>query len=139
MTHAAAHPAATPPRAWGMALARLCLASAFLASGVLKALDFPGATAEVRALAGLEPAAALAALVVATQLGGSALLLAGGRAASAGAVLLGGFTVVATVLGHPFWAREGDAWARDLTTFLEHAGLVAGLALAGLAAWRGGR
>lgn len=109
---------------------RLLLASAFLFSGATKLLDFSGGTSEVRALTGFETAEPVAMLVIATQLGGSVLLVAGGRAAIIGAVLLAGFTLAATALGHPFWAREGVAASRDATTFLEHLGLVGGLALA---------
>lgn len=116
--------------------ARLLLASAFIFSGVVKLADFGGATAEVRALTGLEPAAVFAALVIATQLGGSILLIAGGRAGVFGAVILAGFTIAASILGHPFWLREGTPFIRDATTFLEHLGLVAGLLLAGFVSVR---
>lgn len=49
-------------------LAPVVLVSAFLVSGVLKAIDFPNAVGEVRALSGLEPANVLAAIVIAVQL-----------------------------------------------------------------------
>lgn len=111
-------------------VARLALASPFLFSGVTKALDFAGATAEVRGLTGLEPAGLFAALVIAVQLGGSALLLAKGRAVWVGAGLLAGFTLAATLVAHNFWAKPEGAWLRDATTFLEHMGLIAGLFLA---------
>jgi uncharacterized membrane protein YphA (DoxX/SURF4 family) len=110
-------------------LARLALASPFLVSGVLKATDFAGAVAEVRGLVGLEPAGLLAALVIATQLGGSVLLIAGGWLAWIGAVLLGGFTALATLLAHAFWTKTGIEAARDLTTFFEHVGLIGGFLL----------
>jgi len=117
----------------GMALlARIALVSAFVVSGVTKTLDFSSAVAEVRALAGIEPAAALAVLVIATQLGGSALVIAGGRAAWIGAGLLAGFTVVATLLAHAFWTKTGIEQARDLSTFFEHVGLVGGFLLASI-------
>ncbi len=117
------------------AAARLALVSAFLASAALKAIDFPGATAEVRALTGLEPAGLVAALVIAVQLVGSALVLMGGRRAWLGAGLLAGFTLVATLAAHAFWTKSGVERVRDLTTFFEHLGLIGGLALvAGLSA-----
>jgi uncharacterized membrane protein YphA (DoxX/SURF4 family) len=118
-------------------LARLALASPFLVSGVLKATDFAGAVAEVRGLLGLEPAGLLAAAVIATQFGGSALFVAGGRLAWIGAVLLGGFTALATLLAHAFWTKTGMEAAHDLTTFFEHVGLTGGfLAVAILCAQR---
>ncbi|MCX9145945.1 DoxX family protein [Erythrobacter sp. WG] len=120
------------PRAFPLWLLRLALASPFLFSGLTKALDFTGATAEVRGLTGLKPAGAFAAAVVAVQLGGSALLLAGGWAVGIGAALLAGFTLVATLVAHDFWNRPAGTALRDATTFFEHVALIAGL---GLAAW----
>ena len=113
-------------------LARLALASPFLISGVLKATDFASAVAEVRGLVELEPAGLLAALVIATQLGGSVLLVAGGRLAWIGAVLLVGFTALATLLAHAFWTKTGIDAAHDLTTFFEHVGLIGGFLLAAI-------
>jgi transmembrane protein len=113
-------------RHW-LPVARLALVSAFLVSGISKTIDFPSAVAEVRALSGLEPAGVLAALVVAVQLGGAALILAGGRLAWLGALLLGGFTLIATVVAHDFWTKTGAMQIRDMTTFFEHVGLIAGL------------
>jgi len=115
---------------WIEVAARLALVSAFLVSGVAKLLDFPGAMAEVRALTALEPAWVFAALVIATQLGGSLLVVAGGRRAWVGAGLLAGFTLVATLVAHTFWRKTGPEAVRDLTTFFEHIGLIAGLGLA---------
>lgn len=109
--------------------ARLLLASVFLFSGIVKLFDFAAATGEVRMLTGVEPAAAIAALVILIQLGGAALLLSDGRSGVIGAILLGCFTLVATVLGHPFWTQEGVEQVRDATTFLEHLGLIGGLLL----------
>lgn len=119
-------------------VARLALVSAFLISGVMKTLDFTNATAEVRALSGLEPAALFAVLVILTQLGGSALVLAGGRWLWLGAALLAGFTIVATVLAHAFWNKSGVERTHDLTTFFEHAGLVGGFLLAAVLVVRSG-
>jgi transmembrane protein len=77
-----------------------------------------------------EPAALVAALVIATQLGGSGLVIAGGKLAWIGAVLLAGFTALATLLAHSFWAKTGIEQVRDLTTFFEHVGLIGGFLLA---------
>lgn len=117
---------------WAGWAARLALASAFVLSGVLKLADFAGATAEVRALIGMEPAALIAAAVIAVQLGGSALLLMGGRMTAVGAVLLGGFTLAASLAAHDFWNADSATWARQATTFCEHLGLIAGLGLAAM-------
>lgn len=109
---------------------RTVLVSAFLVSAVTKIRDFAGATGEVRGLTGLEPAAFFAALVIAVQLGGAILVIAGGSAMWIGAAMLAGFTLFATIAAHGFWRSEGTERVRDLTTFFEHMGLIAGLCLA---------
>ena len=108
--------------------AHLALASPFLVSGLMKLLDFQGAVGEVAGL-GLHPAAPIAAAVVATQLGGSVLFLTR-RFRWLGAGVLAGFTVVATLLAHPFWAFDGPDRARQAATFFEQVAIVGGLALA---------
>jgi uncharacterized membrane protein YphA (DoxX/SURF4 family) len=100
-------------------LARLALASPFLISGIVKLLDFPGAMNEVAGL-GLQPEGLLAAAVIGTQLSGSILFL------------LAGFTVVATLLAHPFWAVEGPDRGHQTATFFEHVAIVGGFAIAAL-------
>lgn len=121
---------------WAGWIARAGLASAFLLSGIAKLVHFAGATAEVRALTGPEPGAAIAAALIAVQLGGSALLLAGGRMTTAGAVLLGGFTLAATIIAYDLWNADAASAIRQANTFCEHLGLVAGLALAAMFAGR---
>ncbi|QRM33613.1 DoxX family protein [Microvirga sp. VF16] len=111
-------------------LARLALASPFLISGIVKLTDFGGATAEVTGL-GLQPAGLIAAAVTLTQLGGSALFLTR-RYCWLGAGILAVFTVMATLLAHPFWMFEGSDRGRQTATFFEHVAIVGGLALAAL-------
>jgi transmembrane protein len=110
-------------------LARIALAVPFLVSGVVKAADFPGAVAEVEALAG-GPSVLLAVLVIVTQIGGSLLMIASDRFGWMGAIALAGFTAVATILGHPFWAKAGPEAHRDMLIFLEHVAIGGGLVLA---------
>lgn len=113
--------------AFWLARAGLCLA--YVYSGVAKLLDFPAAIAEQQHF-GLQPAALFAAATIAVQLGGSALVLfARGRLAALGAAVLAGFTVIATVVGHPFWTMSGIERFHNLNAFLEHAGLVGGFLL----------
>jgi uncharacterized membrane protein YphA (DoxX/SURF4 family) len=111
-------------------IARLALASPFLISGIVKLFDFPGAMNEVNGL-GLGPAGPFAVAVIITQLGGSILFLTR-RYCWLGAGLLAGFTVVATLLAHPFWAFEGLDRGRQTATFFEHVAIVGGLAMAAL-------
>lgn len=111
-------------------LARLALASPFLISGVVKLTDFVGTVDEVTGL-GLQPTVLIAALVVGTQLGGSILFLTR-RYCWLGAGILAVFTVLATLLAHPFWTFEGPDRGRQTATFFEHVAIMGGLALAAL-------
>jgi transmembrane protein len=111
-------------------IARLALAAPFLISGVVKLLDFPGAMNEVVGV-GLGPAGPFAVAVIVTQLGGSLLFLTR-RYCWLGAGLLAGFTVVATLLAHPFWSFDGPDRGRQTATFLEHVAIIGGLAMAAL-------
>jgi transmembrane protein len=117
-------------RAPGIALlARVAVAAPFLVSGVMKAWDFPDAIGEVRGLTGLEPAGLFAALVVLTQLGGSALVIAGGRWTWIGALALAGFTVLATLFAHAFWLKPTAERMLHLNIFFEHVSIAGGLVL----------
>ena len=112
--------------------AGLCLA--YVYSGLAKLIDFPAAIAEQQHF-GLQPAALFAAATIVVQLGGSALVLfAQGRRAALGAAALAAFTVLATVIGHPFWTMSGIERFHNLNAFLEHAGLVGGFGLIALKA-----
>jgi transmembrane protein len=111
-------------------LGRLALASPFLISGFVKLLDFTGATEEVAGL-GLRPGAPFAAAVVLTQLGGSVLFLTR-RFCWLGAGILAGFTILATLLAHPFWTFEGPDRGRQTATFFEHVAIVGGFAMAAI-------
>ncbi len=115
--------------------ARLALASAFLTSGVTKLLNFDGALAEAAAL-GLSPPALVAASVILTQIGGAALFLSQ-RWCWLGAGILAGFTLLATLIAHPFWTFDGADRERQTATFLEHIGLIGGFLAAALLAHRG--
>jgi uncharacterized membrane protein YphA (DoxX/SURF4 family) len=111
-------------------LARLALAAPFLISGVVKLADFGGAVNEVAGL-GLQPAMPIAAAIIVTQLGGSALFLTRSYC-WLGAGILAVFTVLATLLAHPFWMFEGPDRGRQTATFFEHAAIVGGLAVSAL-------
>jgi len=120
-------------------VARLALAAPYAVSGLVKLLDFDGATAEAAGLGlGLGSPAAVAAAVVVTQLGGTALFLTR-RWCWLGAGLLAGFTVVATLVAHAFWTFEGLDRARQTATFLEHLAIVGGFAAAAALVHRRGR
>jgi uncharacterized membrane protein YphA (DoxX/SURF4 family) len=115
----------------GVALAlRAALASPFLASGLLKLVDWNSALAEFAGLGIWAPQFTVAAVIL-TQICGSLLLLTS-RGAWLGAGMLAVFTMLATLIAHPFWLLEGADRVRQLTTFLEHVAIVGGLAAVAL-------
>jgi uncharacterized membrane protein YphA (DoxX/SURF4 family) len=113
--------------AYGILAARICLAIVFLYSGIDKALHWKSSVDEVRGL-GLPWPSVCAAMTIATQLLGGALV-ASGYAVWVGALLLGGFTIAATALGHRFWLYRGEEFRRELTTTLEHVAILGGFVL----------
>ena len=113
--------------AYTLPIARLCLAIVFLYSGVDKLWHWRSSIEEVRN-DGLPWPAAFAGATVFTQLVGGCLV-ATGFFAWLGALLLAGFTVAATLVGHRFWLRRGSEFAHELTTSLEHVAIVGGLVL----------
>jgi uncharacterized membrane protein YphA (DoxX/SURF4 family) len=112
---------------YGFLIARLCLAAVFLYSGVDKLTHWRASIEEVRS-DGLPWPAAFAGATVFTQLVGGCLV-ATGFFAWLGALLLAGFTVAATLVGHRFWLRRGSEFTHELTTSLEHVAIVGGLVL----------
>jgi putative oxidoreductase len=99
----------------------------FLYSGVDKLWHWRSSIEEVRG-DGLPWPATFAGATVFTQLVGG-FLVATGFFAWLGALLLAGFTVAATLLGHRFWLRHGSEFQHELTTSLEHVAIVGGLLL----------
>ncbi len=112
---------------YGFLIARLCLAAVFFYSGVDKLWHWRSSIEEVRS-DGLPWPAVFAGATVFTQLVGGCLV-AIGLLAWLGALLLAGFTVAATLLGHRFWLRRGAEFRHELTTSLEHVAIVGGLLL----------
>ena len=109
----------------GLLLARVMLSIVFLWSGIDKAMHWSAGLGEI-VTAGLPYPSLLLAATVLTQLGGG-LSLALGIFARLGALALGGFTVVATVLFHNFWAvADPIERQQQLTTFLEHVAMLGG-------------
>jgi putative oxidoreductase len=112
---------------YGFLIARVCLAAVFLYSGFDKLWHWQSSVEEVKG-DGLPWPAAFAGATVFTQLVGGCLV-ATGFFAWLGALLLAGFTVAATLVGHRFWLRRGSEFAHELTTSLEHVAIVGGLVL----------
>jgi uncharacterized membrane protein YphA (DoxX/SURF4 family) len=112
---------------FGLLIARLCLAIVFLYSAVDKLWYWRSSIEEVKG-DGLPWPVAFAGATVFTQLVGGCLV-ATGLFAWLGALVLAGFTVAATLVGHRFWLRRGTEFRHELTTSLEHVAIVGGLLL----------
>jgi len=113
--------------AYTLPIARLCLAIVFLYSGIDKLWHWRSSIEEVRSDGLLWPTAFAGATVFTQLVGGC--LVATGFFAWLGALVLAGFTVAATLLGHRFWLRRGAEFRHELTTSLEHVAIVGGLVL----------
>lgn len=109
-------------------IAYLGLCAAYLQGGLVKLTDWPGAVAEMIHF-GLSPAPLFAALVIALELGASALILTG-RLRWLGALGLAGFTLLATGIALRFWELPaGQERFMAANSFFEHLGLVGGFLL----------
>lgn len=109
-------------------VAYLGLCAAYLQGGLVKLADFPGAIGEMKHF-GLAPAPLFAVLVIALELGASVLILIG-RLRWLGALTLGGFTLLATLLALRFWELPaGQQRFMAANSFFEHLGLVGGFLL----------
>ncbi|MBN3817209.1 DoxX family protein [Paraburkholderia sp. Se-20369] len=111
-------------------LALLGLCSAYLQGGLHKAGDFGAAIAEMRHF-GVEPAAPIAALVIAVELVASLLILTG-VLRWLGAGVLAGFTLFAASVANAFWHAPPEARFGLTAAFFEHVGLACAFALVAL-------
>lgn len=102
-------------------LALLMLCSAYIQGGLDKAFDFHSAIAEMQHF-GLAPAAPLALLTIIGELGAPILIVAGVWR-WLGALYLGGFTFMATLVANPFWHMTGQDRFMNENAFFEHLGL----------------
>ncbi|MDW3683682.1 DoxX family protein [Cupriavidus sp. CV2] len=123
------HPAAGAVRlpSWLRWLALLALCTAYLQGGLVKAMDFASAIAEMQHF-GLAPAAPLAAAVIVLELGASLMILCGWYR-WLGALALAAFTLMATFLANRFWAAPPAEQFMLANAFFEHIGLVGGFVL----------
>jgi putative oxidoreductase len=105
--------------------ARLAVAALFLPAGIGKLFGLSGFTAML-AGKGLPYADLLAGLAVAAEiLGPVALIL--GVAPRLTAILLIGFTLVATLISHSFWAFPAEAQSAQQTQFFKNFAIIGGL------------
>jgi uncharacterized membrane protein YphA (DoxX/SURF4 family) len=106
------------------------ICAAYIQGGLVKALDFNGAMAEMTHF-GLQPAALFAGLVVVLELGASALILTGFYR-WLGALALAGFTLAATLMANRFWEMSPPERFIGMNGFFEHIGLAGALLLVAL-------
>lgn len=121
------HAIDTPFTRWLM-LPAIC--AAYIQGGLVKALDFNGAMAEMTHF-GLQPAALFAGLVILLELGASALILTGFYR-WLGALALAGFTLAATLMANRFWEMNPPERFIGMNGFFEHIGLAGALLLVAL-------
>ena len=106
----------------------LGLCAAYLQGGVDKAVDFNGAISEMQHF-GLAPAIPLVVAVIVLELGASVMILTGFYRWLAASVL-GGFTLMATLIALRFWELPaGHERFMAANTFFEHLGLAGGFLL----------
>jgi uncharacterized membrane protein YphA (DoxX/SURF4 family) len=108
-------------------LALLGLVAAYLQGGLDKAIDLPGAVAEMRHF-GLAPAPPLALATIVLELVAPLMILAGVWRWLA-ALALAAFTLAATLLANRFWQASGADRFMLENAFFEHLGLVGGFLL----------
>ena len=108
-------------------IALLALCAAYLQGGLVKAIDFAGAIAEMHHF-GLAPAAPLAVLTIIVEIGASLLILSG-IYRWAGALALAGFTLFATFVANRFWEMAPPERFMAANSFFEHIGLIGGFIL----------
>ena len=108
-------------------IALLCLCAAYIQGGLFKLMDFDGAMGEMQHF-GIAPAGLFAALTIVVEIGAPILILAG-IWRWAGALLLAGFTVFATLLANRFWEMSGQERFMTTNAFFEHIGLIGAFVL----------
>jgi putative oxidoreductase len=106
---------------------RILLAALFVVSGIGKIAGFAG-TAGYIASKGLPVAELLTAATIVVELGGGLAILAGWKARWA-ALLLAGFTIVASVLFHNFWAAPPAEAMNQQIHFMKNLSIVGGMLL----------
>lgn len=106
-------------------IGRWLIAALFVYSALVKLHDWPGGMAEVRGLGLPVPALVLAGTVALQLLGGA--MVASGWQARWAAAALAAFTLLASVMAHPFWRGAGPDVRRQRMTFAEHLAIVGGL------------
>jgi putative oxidoreductase len=110
---------------WAALIGRALLAIVFIPAGFSKIGGFAG-TAGYMASKGMPFADGLLVLTIALELGGGILLLVGWKARWI-ALALAGFTLLAAVIFHNYWAMPEAEQMMQRIMFMKNAGLAGGL------------
>ena len=114
-----------PAQDWAMLAGRLLLAALFLPAGIGKAMALAG-TAGYIASKGLPAPMLLAGATAAMEIAASLALIAGWRVRWA-ALALCGFTLLAGLLFHDFWAAAPEMAMAQRQAFFKNIGIAGGL------------
>ena len=104
---------------------RILLAVIFITSGIGKITGYDG-TAAYMAAKGLPMVGVLLPLTILTELGGGILLAIGYQARWA-ALALAGFTILAALIFHNFWAVEAAQKMAQQVSFMKNVAITGGL------------
>lgn len=108
-------------------LARILLAAIFITAGFSKLFGFDGTVAYI-ASKGLPVPVVLAALTTALEILGGIAIVVGYKVRVAG-LLLGGFTILAAIIFHNFWAVSADQAYIQNIMFMKNLSMAGGLFL----------
>lgn len=106
-------------------IARILIALIFILSGASKITSFDGTVGYI-ASKGLPLASLAAIMAIIAELGGGLMLVFAYRARIA-AFILAGFTVVAAVVFHDFWAVPAAEMQNQMIHFMKNLALAGGL------------
>ena len=119
-------------RHWLLVAGRVAITFMYWFAGIGFLLNFPAAVEMMHGY-GLEPAAWIAAVMIAVLLAGSALVIEG-RLVWLGAGMLGVFTLSTIPTIHHFWTMAGSAAVENRLESEEHLTVIGGLVLASILA-----
>jgi putative oxidoreductase len=118
---------AAPASAFAPLLARILIAPLFLVSALRSLYAVAGTTGYLARLGAPMPEVTTW-IVIIIELVGAALLIVGWQTRLT-AWVLAAFVVVATLLGHRFWAADPAQYANQLNHFLKNLAVLGGLLL----------
>ena len=110
---------------YGPLAARVLLAQLFIVSGIGKVAGF-SAVAGYMASIGMPLPIMLLVLTIVLELGGGVLLILGWQARWI-AIAFFGFTLVAAVIFHPFWAADPASYTGQLNNFMKNLAIMGGM------------